>query len=188
MPGTAADDSMGTIVADAWVTAHRAQMFLAVWMMIVAGVEGHVDEGAMTVAGASGHCDDHGSDGRPLDIHPIAPIAVAMMLGTIFGHVLTRSPSTPSATAGATARVSDAAQSGASASASAGTPACVPEAASPPTAPPPRARQRAKHVFHTDSRSTVVHIDSQCQQLRNRSNQLTTRSVCSVCSGGLCLD
>jgi hypothetical protein len=89
MLGMAAVDGMGTIVAAAWVTTHRAQMFLAVWMMAVSGVKGQVDEGMTTVAGAS----SHGSDGRPLDIHPHGSIAVAVMLGMFIGHMIIRSSS-----------------------------------------------------------------------------------------------
>jgi hypothetical protein len=195
MLGMAAVGSMGTIVAAAWALTHRAQMFLAVLMQAVSGVKGQADEGVMTVAGASGHCDDHGDDGRSLDTHSLASIAVAMMLGMIFGHMITRSSSIALPTASAPAGASDGAPPAASASASASTsvgmPAGAPETAPSPIAPSPAspgARQRVKQVFHTDSRSAMVHVDSQCQQLRNRSNRLITRSVCSVCSGGLCLD
>jgi hypothetical protein len=205
-------DGIGTIVAAALVTTHRAHMFLVVWMMTVAGVKSQVDEGTMVVAGASSHCDYNGPKGRSHDACPLAHIAIAMMLGMSIGIMITRSTtagqsrstgssSTPSAPAGASANATASALAGApdaappaasaSASASASMPAGAPEAASPHTAPPPTppcARQRVTQVFHTDSRNTMVHIDSRCQQLRNRSKQLITRSVCSVCSGGLCLE
>jgi hypothetical protein len=197
MLGMTTVDSIGTVVAAALVTTHRVHMFLVVWMMTVAGVKGQVDEGMMAVVGVSGHCDHYGPKGWLLEARPFAHIAAAMVLGMAIGHMITRSTTagtSVSASASASAGASDAAPPGApasaSASATAGTPAGAPEAASPCTVQPPTppcARQRVQQVFHTDSRNTMVHVDSSCQQLRNRSKQLITRSVCSVCSGGLCM-
>jgi hypothetical protein len=199
---------MGMIVAAALVTTHRMQVLLAVWMMAVAGVKGQGDDMMMAVVGMNGQCDYASFERWSIDIRPLAHLAAAMMLGMIIGHMTTRSttagqprstgsssaPSAPSgASASASAGTRGAAPSGAPAAASASVspPAGALEAASSPAAPSPTqptARHRVKQVYHTDSRATMVHVDSQCQQLRNRSNRLITRSVCSVCSGGMCLD
>jgi hypothetical protein len=206
-----AADSIGTIAAAAWAASHRASTFLVVWMMTVAGVKGQVGEATTTGDGMNGHDDDIGYEGWFIDVRPLVHIAAAVALGRVICYMIARCTTagrlcstggtrTPSAPAGASASASagtlDAAtpaastSASASASATAGTPAGAPEAASPHTAPPPTppcARQRVTQVVHTDSRSTMVHVDSRCQQLRDRSKQLITRSVCSVCSGGLCL-